>query len=79
MSHTHSSYGLRRYFITYITNTTLLHMGAVILVESQVRNFNNTSGLFVKDSKGMRFGGITNKDTLKCFRSNLDKWIPFLR
>jgi hypothetical protein len=68
MSHTHSSYGSRRYFITYITNTTLLHTGAIILVESHIRNFNNTSGLFVKDSKGMRFGGITNKNTLKSFR-----------
>jgi hypothetical protein len=71
MTHTHSSYGLRGYFVTYITNTTLLHTGAVILVESHVRNFNNTSGLFVKDSKSMRFGGITNKDTLKSFRIEL--------
>jgi hypothetical protein len=71
MSHTHSSYGSRRYFITYITNTTLLHMGAIILVESHVRNFNNMSGLLVKDSKNMRFGGITNKDTLKSFRVKL--------
>jgi hypothetical protein len=71
MTHTHSSYGLRRYFVTYITNTTLLHTGAVILVESRVRNFNNTSRLFVKDSKSMRFGGITNKDTLKSFRVKL--------
>jgi hypothetical protein len=71
MSHTHSSYGLRRYFVTYITNTTLLHTEAIILVESHVRNFNNMSGLFVKDSKSMRFGGITNKDTLKSFRVKL--------
>jgi hypothetical protein len=71
MSHTHSSYGLGRYFVTYITNTTLLHTGAVILVESHVRNFNNMSGLFVKDSKSMRFGGITNKDILKSFRVKL--------
>jgi hypothetical protein len=71
MSHTHSSYGSRRYFITYITNTTLLYTRAVILVESHVRNFNNTSGLLVKDSKSMRFGGITNKNTLKSFRVKL--------
>jgi hypothetical protein len=71
MTHTHSSYGLRRYLITYITNTTLLHTGAVILIESHVKNFNNTSGLFVKDSKSMTFGGITNKDTLKSFRVKL--------
>jgi hypothetical protein len=68
MTHTYSSYGLRRNFVTYITNTTLLHTGAVILVEYHVRNFNNMSGLFVKDSKSMRFGGITNKDALKSFR-----------
>jgi hypothetical protein len=68
MTHTHSSYGSRRYFVTYITNTTLLHTGAGILIESHIRNFNNTSGLFVKESKSMRFGGITNKDTLKSFR-----------
>jgi hypothetical protein len=49
----------------------LLHTGAVILVESHVRNFNNTSRLFVKDSKSMRFGSITNKDTLKSFRVKL--------
>jgi hypothetical protein len=49
----------------------LLHTGAVILVESHVRNFNNTSGLFVKDSKSMRFSGVTNKDTLKSFRIKL--------
>jgi hypothetical protein len=67
MSHTHSSYGKRRYFVTYIKNTTLLHTGDVILVESHIRNFNNTSGLFVKDSKGVRFGGIANKGTLKSF------------
>jgi hypothetical protein len=71
MTNTHSSYGLRRYFVTYITNTTLLHTGAIILVESHVRNFKNTSGLLVKDSKSMRFGGITNKDTLKSFRVKL--------
>jgi hypothetical protein len=46
-------------------------MGAVILVESHVRNFNNMSGLFVKDSKSMRFGNITNKDTLQSFRVKL--------
>jgi hypothetical protein len=67
MSHTHSSYGKRSYFITYIKNTTLLHTGAVILVESHVRNFNSTSGLFVKDYEGVRFGGIANKGTLKSF------------
>jgi hypothetical protein len=71
MTHTHSSYALRRYFVTYITNTTLLHLGAIILIESHVRNFNNMSGLFVKDSKSMRLGGITNKDTLKSFRVKL--------
>jgi hypothetical protein len=59
------------FFVTYITNTTLLHTGAFILVESHVRNFNNMSRLFVKDSKSMRFGGITNKDTLKSFRVKL--------
>jgi hypothetical protein len=29
------------------------------------------SGLLVKDSKSMRFGGITNKNTLKIFRVKL--------
>jgi hypothetical protein len=79
MSHTHSSYGSRRYFVTYITNTILLHMGTIILTESHVRNFNNTSGLFVKDSKGMRFGGITNKDTLKCFLIKFGQVNTFLK
>jgi hypothetical protein len=71
MSHTHSSYGSRRYFVTYITNTTLPHTEAVILVEVYIRNFNNTSGLLIKDSKSMIFGGITNKNTLKSFRVKL--------
>jgi hypothetical protein len=68
MTHTDSAYGSRRYFVTNIRNTTLLHMGAVILVKPHVRDFENTSGLFVENSKSMRFGGITNKGTLKCFR-----------
>jgi hypothetical protein len=67
MSHTHSSYGKRRYFVTYIKNTMLHHTGAVILIESHIKNFNNSSGEFVKDSKGVRFGGIANKGTLKSF------------
>jgi hypothetical protein len=32
-SDTRSSYGLGRYFVTYITNTTLSHKGTVIFVE----------------------------------------------
>jgi hypothetical protein len=71
MPHTHSSYGLRRHFVTYITNTTLLHTEAIILVKPHVRDFDNTSRLFVENSKSVRFGGITNKSTLKCFRVKL--------
>jgi hypothetical protein len=71
MPHTHSSYGSRRYFVTYISNTTLLHTGVIILVKPHVRDYDNMSGLFVEKSKSMRFSGITNKSTLKCFRVKL--------
>jgi hypothetical protein len=70
---------MRRYFVTYIKNTTLLHMGAIILLESHIRNFNNTSGLFVKDSKGVRFGDIANKGTLKSFRIKFGQMNTFLK
>jgi hypothetical protein len=79
MSHTHSSYDKRRYFVTYIKNTMLLHSGAIILIESHVRNFNNTSGLFVNDSKGVRFGGIANKGTLKSFCIKFGQMDTFLK
>jgi hypothetical protein len=79
MSHTHSSYGKRRYFVTYIKKTMLLHTGAIILIESHVRNFNNLSEEFVKDSKGVRFGGIANKGTLKNFYIKFRQMDTFLK
>jgi hypothetical protein len=68
-----------RYFVIYIKNTMLLHTGAIILVESHVRNFNNSSEEFVKDSKGVRFGGIANKGTLKSFCIKFGQMDTFLK
>ena len=64
MTNTHSSYGLGRNFITYITSTTLLHLGAVILVKLHVTHLLNESSGLVEDTVSMRVCSITNKYAL---------------
>src|SRR5215216_2573840 len=64
MTNTHSSYGLGRNFITYITSTTLLHLGAVILIKLHVTHLLNESGGLVEDTVSMRVCSITNKYAL---------------
>jgi len=64
MTHTHSSYGLRRNFITYITKTTLLHLGAIILIKLHVTRLLNESGGLVENTVSMRVCSITNKYAL---------------
>jgi hypothetical protein len=45
---THYSYGLGRNFVTYITNTTLPHIGAIILIEPYVTSlYNKTDGIAI--------------------------------
>src|SRR3954468_21424151 len=64
MTHTHSSYGLGRNFIAYITSTTLLHLGAVILIKLHVARLLNESRGLVEDTASMRVCSITNKYAL---------------
>src|SRR5918994_4174617 len=64
MTNTHSSYGLGRNFITYITSTTLLHLGAVIFVKLHVTRLLNESGGLVENTVSMRVCSITNKYAL---------------
>ena len=64
MTNTHSSYGLGRNFITYITSTTLLHLGAVIFVKLHVTRLLNESGGLVENTISMRVCSITNKYAL---------------
>jgi hypothetical protein len=52
-SDTHSSYGLGRNFVTYITNTTLSHIGTIIFIESHITSFYNLTGGLVVDPIGM--------------------------
>ena len=51
-------------FITYITSTTFLHLGAVILVKLYVTCLLNESGGLVEDTVSMRVCSITNKYAL---------------
>ena len=64
MTNTHSSYGLGRNFITYITSTTLLHLGAVILIKLHVTRLLNEFCGLVEDMVSMRVCSITNKYAL---------------
>ena len=64
MTNTHSSYGLGRNFITYITSTTLLHLGAVIFVKLHVTRLLNESIGLVENTVSMRVCSIANKYAL---------------
>src|SRR3954465_13315672 len=64
MTNTHSSYGLGRNFITYITSATLLHSGAVILIKLHVTRLLNKSRRLIEDTVSMRVCSITNKYAL---------------
>jgi hypothetical protein len=52
-SDTHFSYGLGRNFITYITNTTLSHIGTIMFIEPHITSFYNLTGDLVVDPIGM--------------------------
>jgi hypothetical protein len=64
MTNTQSSYGLGRNFITYITSTTLLHFGAVILIKLHVTRLLSKSRGLIEDTVSMRVCSITNKYAL---------------
>src|SRR3954464_1749829 len=64
MTNTHSSYGFGRDFITYITSTTLLHLGAVIHIKLHVTRLLNKSRGLTEDAVSMRVCSITNKYAL---------------
>src|SRR5215216_6892396 len=64
MTNTHSSYGLGRNFITYITSTTLLHLGAIILIKLHVTHLLNKSRGLIENTVSMRVCSITNKYAL---------------
>src|ERR687897_3139636 len=79
MTNTHSSYGLGRNFITYITSTTLLHLGAVIFVKLHVTRLLNESVGLVENTVSMRVCSITNKyalisSSLKFRQTNTFPW-----
>src|SRR5215216_3894781 len=78
MTNTHSSYGLRRNFITYITETTLLHLGAIILIKLHVTRLLNESGGLVEDTVSMRVCSITNKYALMSSSLKFRKTNTFL-
>src|SRR6266567_965659 len=77
-SHTHSSHGLGRNFVIYITNTTLSHLGAVILVKLHVTSLHKNTGGLVIDSISVRICGITNKYSLIRFGFELREAHTFL-
>src|SRR6187399_296268 len=79
MANTHSSYGLRRNFITYITSTTLLHLGAVIIIKLYVTSLLNDSIGLVEDTVSMRVCSITNKYALMSSRFKFRQTNTFLR
>ena len=64
MTNTHSTYGLGRNFITYITRTTLLHLGAVIFIKLYITRLLNESVGLVENTVSMRVCSITNKYAL---------------
>src|SRR3990170_2721718 len=64
MTNTHYSYGLGRNFITYITSTTLLHLGTIILIKLHVTRLLNKSRGLIEDTVSMRVCSITNKYAL---------------
>src|SRR3989337_4085258 len=78
MTNTHSSYGLGRNFITYITSTTLLHLGAVIFIKLHVTRLLNESGGLVEDTVSMRVCSITNKYALLSSRFKFRQMNTFL-
>src|SRR3954468_7169780 len=71
MTHTHSSYGFRRNFITYIIKITLPHLGAIMFVKLHIARFFNKPGRLVVDSIRVRVGSIPNKYALICLRLKL--------
>src|ERR1041385_3140748 len=79
MTHTHSSYGLRRNLITYNIKITLPHLGAIMFIELHVTRLFNESGRLVVDSIGVRVGSITNKYALICLRLKLRQTSTFLK
>src|SRR5215216_6599650 len=79
MTNTHSSYGLGRNFITYITNTTLLHLGAIIFIKLHVTRLLNESGGLVENTVSMRVCSITKKYALLSPRFEFRQTTPFLR
>src|SRR3989337_4217264 len=78
MTNTHSSYGLRRNFITYITKTTLLHLGAVIFIKLHVTCLLNESDGLVENTVSMRVCSITNKYALLSSRFEFRQTNTFL-
>src|SRR4051812_10376262 len=57
MTHTHSSYGLRRNFITYNIKITLPHLGSIMFIELHgTRFFNKSGGLIVDSMRGISPG-----------------------
>jgi hypothetical protein len=63
-SHTHSSYGILRYFIIYITSNNISPpLGAIIFFEYHTTRFFNISGGLVENSISVGFDTITNKNT----------------
>src|ERR1041385_6105398 len=79
MTHTHSSYGLRRNLITYNIKITLPHLGAIMFIELHVTRLFNESGRLVVDSIGMRVRSITNKYALICLSLKLRQTRTFLK
>jgi hypothetical protein len=63
-SNSHSSYGLGRNYITYITKATLHHLGAIILVELHIASFHSVIGGLGVDPIGVRVRDIASKDTM---------------
>src|ERR1041385_375356 len=79
MTHSHSSYGLRRNLITYNIKITLPHLGAIMFIELHVTRLFNESGRLVVDSIGVRVRSITNKYALICLRLKLRQTSTFLK
>src|SRR3989337_1108989 len=78
MTNTHSSYGFGRNFIIYITSTTLLHLGAVILIKLHVTRLLNKSRELIEDTVSMRVCSITNKYALLSSRLKFRQTNTFL-
>ena len=63
-AHPHLLNGIKRLFITYITNTNLLHLGAIIFIEFHTTRLYDNPGGFIKDSVSVGLATISDKNSL---------------